>query len=118
MFTVRLTVHRVKTEDVRDFMAPWLANNGYTFYVPNVATLRFSDDQNGTQEFTSNEVWITDDIESRLTVEKDAKYDDWKVGDEVTYSVEVTQTKQDGYATNVVVTDQDIPSCLKLVNNG
>lgn len=117
-FTVRLSVHRVKTEDVRDFMAPWLANNGYTFYVPNAATLRFSDDHNGTQQFDSNDVWITDDIESRLTVEKDAKYDDWKVGDEVTYSVEVTQTKQDGYATNVVVTDQDIPSCLKLVNNG
>ena len=53
-----------------------------------------------------------------MTVEKDAKYDDWKVGDEVSYSVEVTQTKQDGYATNVVVKDTDIPSSLKLVNNG
>lgn len=51
-------------------------------------------------------------------MEKDAKYDDWKVGDEVSYSVEVTQTKQDGYATNVVVKDTDIPSSLKLVNNG
>lgn len=122
-FTVRLTVHRVKTKDVYTFMAPWLANDedetGYTFYIPNTSTVRFHvKDAKETQEATSEECWVMDEIKSKLTVEKDAKYDDWKVGDEVSYSVEVTQTKQDGYATNVVVKDTDIPSSLKLVNNG
>lgn len=116
-FTVRLTVHRKKTENVKDFMAPWMASNGYTFHVPNMALLRFDDDTNGTQQFETNITWIRDDIESRLIMEKDAKYDGWKVGDEVSYAVEVTQIKQDGYATNVVITDQDIPDSLKLLNN-
>lgn len=71
-----------------------------------------------TTQLDSEPCWVTDEIKCKLTVEKDAKYDDWKVGDEVSYSVEVTQTKQDGYATNVVVKDTDIPSSLKLVNNG
>ena len=122
-FIMRLTVHRIKTKDVYTFMAPWLANDedetGYTFYVPNTSTVRFHvKDAKETQQATSEECWVKDEIKSKLVVEKDAKYDDWKVGDEINYSVEVTQTKQDGYATNVVVRDSDIPSCLKLVNNG
>lgn len=122
-FMVRLTVHRIKTKDVYTFMAPWIANDsentGYTFYVPNASTVRYHvKDAKETTQLDSEECWVTDEIKSKLTVEKDAKYDDWKVGDEVSYSVEVTQTKQDGYATNVVVKDTDIPSSLKLVNNG
>lgn len=122
-FMVRLTVHRIKTNDVYTFMAPWIANDpentGYTFYVPNASTVRYHvKDAKETTQLDSEECWVTDEIKSKLTVEKDAKYDDWKVGDEVSYSVEVTQTKQDGYATNVVVKDTDIPSSLKLVNNG
>ena len=94
-------------------------NTGYTFYVPNASTVRYHvKDAKETTQLDSEECWVTDEIKSKLTVEKDAKYDDWKVGDEVSYSVEVTQTKQDGYATNVVVKDTDIPSSLKLVNNG
>ena len=104
-------------------MAPWIANDpentGYTFYVPNASTVRYHvKDAKETTQLDSEECWVTDEIKSKLTVEKDAKYDDWKVGDEVSYSVEVTQTKQDGYATNVVVKDTDIPSSLKLLNNG
>lgn len=107
-FMVRLTVHRIKTKDVYTFMAPWIANDpentGYTFYVPNASTVRYHvKDAKETTQLDSEECWVTDEIKSKLTVEKDAKYDDWKVGDEVSYSVEVTQTKQDGYATNVVV---------------
>mgnify|MGYP000818875117 CR=1 FL=1 len=122
-FMVRLTVHRIKTKDVYTFMAPWIANypenTGYTFYVPNASTVRYRvKDAKETTQLDSEPCWVTDEIKSKLTVEKDAKYDDWKVGDEVSYSVEVTQTKQDGYATNVVVKDTDIPSSLKLVNNG
>ena len=122
-FMVRLTVHRIKTKDVYTFMAPWIANDpentGYTFYVPNASTVRYRvKDAKETTQLDSEPCWVTDEIKCKLTVEKDAKYDDWKVGDEVSYSVEVTQTKQDGYATNVVVKDTDIPSSLKLVNNG
>ena len=35
---------------------------------------------------------------------------------QVEYAVEVTQTRQDAYAVNVEVTDEDIPSSLQLLN--
>ena len=92
-----------------------MIRTGYTFYVPNASTVRYRvKDAKETTQLDSEPCWVTDEIKCKLTVEKDAKYDDWKVGDEVSYSVEVTQTKQDGYATNVVVKDTDIPSSLKL----
>lgn len=117
-FTVRYTVHRIKTENVYDFMAPWIdGEDGYTFYVPNIANVMWHDSKNGTKQAESNQSWVTDQIGCELVIEKDAKYDDWKVGDLVTYAVEVSQVKQDGYAKNLVISDTDIPSCLKLVNN-
>lgn len=117
-FTVRYTAHRIKTEDVYDFMAPWIdETDGFTFYIPNHANMLWHDSQNGTRQTESNESWVTDQIGCELVIEKDAKYDDWKVGDYVTYTVEVSQVKQDGYAKNLVISDTDIPAGLKLVNN-
>ena len=117
-FTVRYTVHRVKTENVYDFMAPWIdEEDGFTFYVPNQANVMWHDIKNGTKQAESNQSWVTDQISCELVIEKDAKYDDWKVGDLVTYAVEVTQIKQDGYAKDIIVKDISIPTCLKLANN-
>lgn len=116
MFTMRYTVHRRKDADVRTFMAPWMDADGYTFYVPNKANVTWDAKDQETKTKDSEECWITDTINARLKVEKDAKYDGWKVGDQVEYAVEVTQTRQDAYAVNVEVTDEDIPSSLQLLN--
>ncbi len=115
-FTIRFTAHRRKDADVRTFMAPWIdQSDGYTFYVPNTANLMWHSETSGTQQTSSNECWVTDTIDSHLEIEKDALYDVWKVGDKVTYTVEVTQTKQDGYAVNLTIMDTDIPSGLRLL---
>lgn len=115
-FTIRYTAHRRKDADVRTFMAPWIdQTDGYTFHVPNTANLMWHSETAGTKQTASNECWVTDTIDSRLTIEKDALYDVWKVGDEVIYAVEVTQTKQDGYAVNLTIMDTDIPTGLKLL---
>lgn len=115
-FLIRLRVHRKKMEDVRNSMQAWLDEDGYTFYVPNSAVLEYTDKTGLTKKYETEEVWVTDAIRASLKVEKDAKYDGWKVGDEVEYAVEVTQVKQDGYALNVEVTDRDIPPYLELIN--
>lgn len=116
MFTIRIRAHRKKIHDVRNFMQSWLGEDGYTFYVPNTSILQYVSKAGGSQSFESNESWVTDSIGAVLAIEKDAKYDGWKVGDEVEYAVEVTQTKQDGYAVNVVITDRSIPDSLQLIN--
>lgn len=115
-FTIRIRVHRKKVNDIRNFMQAWIGEDGYTFYVPNASVMQYVSDVGGTIKEESNTVWVTDSIGAALSVEKDAKYDGWKVGDEVEYAVEVTQTKQDGYAVNVVITDNSIPDCLQLIN--
>lgn len=136
-FMVRLTVHRIKTNDVYTFMAPWIANDpentGYTFYVPNASTVRYHvKDAKETTQLDSEECWVTDEIKSKLTVEKDAKYDDWKpdtpdtpdkpgvggmtitktanknevsVGDVVSYTLSATVNSGKETAKNVVITD-------------
>lgn len=117
-YLVRLTVHRKKSEDVRTYMKEWIdQEDGYTFYVPNVARNTSTSTAGKTFEYESNECWITDTIDAALKVEKDAKYDGWQVGSTVEYAVEVTQVKQDGYGVNVQITDNDIPPYLKLLNN-
>lgn len=117
-YLVRLTVHRKKSEDVRTYMKEWIdQEDGYTFYIPNVARNTSTSTAGKTFEYESNECWITDTIDASLKVEKDAKYDGWQVGSTVEYVVEVTQVKQDGYGVNVQITDNDIPPYLKLLNN-
>ena len=116
VFVIRITAHRRKDADVKTFMAPWISeDDGFTFYVPNTANILWHSETQGTTQMTSNQCWVTDEITADFEIEKDALYDVWQVGDEVTYAVEVTQTKQDGYGVNLVITDTDIPSGLKLV---
>ena len=115
-FIIRLRVHRKKVNDIRNFMQAWIDEDGYTFHVPNSAVMQYVSQVGGTVKEESNTVWVTDRIRASLAIEKDAKYDGWKVGDEVEYAVEVTQTKQDGYAVNVVITDNSIPDSLQLIN--
>ena len=116
-YTVRMNVHRKKTTDVATSMKKWMDEDGYTFYVPNEATLQMqSVIEDSQQKLTSNESWVTDAIGSELKIEKNCiPYDDWEVGDEVEYKVRVTQTKQDSYAVNVEAWDNDLPDGLKLV---
>ena len=116
VFLLRYTVHRRKDADVRTFMAPWMDEDGFTFFVPNKANVAWTIKDKETKQKDSGECWITDQIKANLKVEKDVKYDRWHVGDEVEYAVEVTQTRQDGYAVNVEVTDRDIPPYLQLLN--
>ena len=114
-FTVQFTAHRKKVMDVRTFLAPWLEADGYTFYVPNDANVMWMTKDGDTMQADSNESWVWDTVDAKLEIEKDALYDVWKVGDKVTYAVEVTQTRQDAYAVNLVIRDNTIPSGLKLL---
>lgn len=115
-FLVRLNVQRKQDGDVRGLMAPWLSEDGFTFHVPNKASLSLSADSYETLERESNQCWVTDTLKASLQVEKDAQYDGWKVGDKVEYTVNVSQSEPDGYGVNVAVTDEDIPSCLQLLD--
>lgn len=117
-YTFCFTVHRKENLDVDRDMGKWLdESDGYTFYIPNEASLSWEYANGLAENVDSNVCWVTDRIRCDLVIEKDAKYDGWQVGDLVEYTVEVTQTRQDGYARNVVITDEDIPSYLRLVNN-
>lgn len=115
-YYVHMTVHRKRTTDVATSMKEWMDDDGYTFYVPNMANVTVTDYLGNEIANQSNKSWFTDKIRSELKVEKTCiPYDAWEVGDEVEYAVKVTQTRQDGYAVNAEVWDTDLPDGLKLV---
>lgn len=116
-YTMRMTVHRKRGMDITTGMKEWLAEDGFTFFVPNTASVYVKGvGANDEKNLTSNTCWVYDTIRSELKIEKTCiPYDGWEVGSEVEYAVKVTQTRQDGYAVNVEAWDYDLPEGLKLV---
>lgn len=115
-YTMHMTVHRKRTDDVVTSMQEWIDDNGYTFHIPNKGNLYTKTTKGGEDEAESNESWVTDNVNCDLKIEKTCiPYDGWEVGSEVEYAVKVTQIRQDGYAVNVVVEDNTLPEGLKLI---
>ncbi len=116
-YTLHMTVHRTRTNDVKTSMKEWIQKDGYTFCVPNIASSYIQGAMKGDEITTdSNISYIKGVIPCELEIEKTCiPYDSWEVGSEVEYAVRITQTRQDGYAVNVEAWDYDLPMGLKLV---
>lgn len=117
-YMVRLVVHRKRTTDVRSSMKEWLGSDGFTFYIPNKSSVRVVGAGPAGDEVLeeSNESWVFDKIRSEISIEKTVDdYDGHEVGDEITYAVKVSQTRQDGYAVDVETWDTSLPEGLKIV---
>ena len=112
VYTFYLRVHRKEGADVSDFLDP----DGYTFRIPNSADLTYvrANGKGGTM--TTDTVWVTGKIIPDLIVEKKASKYEWNVGDQVDYTVKVTQKKPNAWAVNTVVEDLSLPSCLSLMD--
>lgn len=115
-YTVRMTVHRKHTQDIKTSMKEWLDRDGCTFRIPNQASVYIKDAGDKVVQKDSNKSWVWDTIRSELQIEKTCiPYDGWEIGSEVEYAVKVSQVRQDGYAVDTEVWDYDLPEGLKLV---
>lgn len=111
-YTFILKVHRKEGADVSDF----LEEDGYTFHVPNSAEMSYVRTNGKGETKTTEQVWVEGKITPGFVIEKAASRYEWAVGDEVEYTVKVTQKKPHAWAVNTVVEDIDIPSCLRLLD--
>ncbi len=116
-YTLHMTVHRKRNNDVKTSMKEWIGTDGYTFCIPNIATSYIQGAMKGDEVTKdSNISYVKGRIPCELEIDKTCiPYDSWQVGSEVEYAVRVTQTRQDGYAVNVEAWDHDLPMGLKLV---
>ncbi|MDO4339887.1 MAG: isopeptide-forming domain-containing fimbrial protein [Eubacteriales bacterium] len=113
-YTFILRVHRKEGADVHDF----LLEDGYTFLIPNSAAVSYARINGKGETKITGQVWVEGKVIPDLAVEKRASRYEWAVGEEVDYTVKVTQKKPHAWAINTVVEDLTLPSCLKLVDNG
>lgn len=113
-YTFCLTVHRRRDMDAYTELQPWRQEqDGILFYVPNQAELSWAYAGGMTGGAQSDVCWVLGKIGCELEITKSAAYDGWQVGSLIDYTVTVTQTRRDGYARNVTVTDQDMPAGLR-----
>lgn len=111
-YTFVFQVHRKEKADV----SAWLTKDGYTFLVPNQAEMSYMRDNGSGETKTTGKVWVTGLMGAELAVKKTASRYEWMPGDEIEYTVRVTQTNPNAHAVNVVLEDLDIPPCLQLVS--
>lgn len=112
VYTFFLRVHRREDADVSDF----LKEDGYTFCVPNNADMTYVRLNGKGETMTTDTVWITGKIIPDLVTEKRTSRYEWQVGEEVDYTVKVTQKKPNAWAVNTVVEDLTLPKSLSLIN--
>lgn len=111
-YRMHLIVHRKEGADLHD----WLLADGYTFQVPNQASVAFVRELDGKRfQYWSNETWIEGKVVADLQVDKFVDFE-WEVGDTVEYTVKVFQKTPHAWAKNVVVSDLSLPSGLKLID--
>lgn len=111
-YTFILKVHRKEGADVSDF----LEEDGYTFHVPNSAVMSYVRVNGKGETKTTETVWVEGKVSPNLVIEKAASRYEWAVGDEIEYTVKVTQKKPHAWAINTVVEDISIPPYLRLVD--
>lgn len=112
VYTFFLRVHRKEDGDVSDF----LKEDGYTFCVPNNADMTYVRVNGKGETMTTDTVWVTGKILPDLVTEKRVSKYEWKVGDEIDYTVKVTQKKPNAWAINTVVEDLTLPPSLSLID--
>lgn len=112
VYTFFFRVHRKEGADVSDY----LLEDNYTFQVPNTAQMSYVRLNGKGETKTTDTVWVQGYVIPELVVEKTASRYEWQVGDEVEYTVKVTQKKPHAWAVNTVVTDLTIPPGLALID--
>ncbi|MDO4277158.1 MAG: isopeptide-forming domain-containing fimbrial protein, partial [Eubacteriales bacterium] len=111
-YTFILRVHRKEGADVSDY----LDEDGYTFHVPNSADMIYVRTNGKGETKTTETVWVEGKVIPGLVIEKTASRYEWAVGDEIDYTVKVTQKKPNSWAINTVVEDISIPPSLMLID--
>lgn len=114
-YTFHLTVQKKEGADMEEehFQKP---GDGYTFQIPNTASLSWRRKDGSNQTLSSQEVWVQSRLLAELSVEKRAEYE-WQQGDIVDYSVLVRQTKPHSRAVNLEVKDISLPQGMTLLGN-
>lgn len=94
-------------------VSKYITDDGYTILIPNHASMSYERMSGQGDTMDTDTVWVKSVIPPELEVTKNTSAYEWKVGDIVDYEVNVSQTKPDVRAINVVITDE-IPACLQL----
>lgn len=114
-YTFYLTVQVRKDADIEEHHFQ-KTGDGYTYQIPNKASLSWRRSDGSNQRISSEEVWVQSRLIAELSVEKRAEYE-WQQGDIVDYSVLIRQTKPHSRAINLEVKDISIPDGMTLLGN-
>lgn len=115
-YVMHLTVHR-KEGDSSVLLEKWMAEDGFTFYIPNTAVISMqAQGEEQEKKVQTNPSYVFDVMKCELNIEKTcASYDGWEVGSLVAYEVKVSQTREGVCGIHVEAWDTDLPEGLKLV---
>ncbi len=110
-YLFRFRVHRRQRETPE-------SEEGDTFLQSSRVTLRVAYETaagSGEQTTAGNPIWVESRISPALSIRYEASRYEWRVGEKIDYTVEVTQTKRGAQARNLVIAGEEFPAPIRLL---